>query len=62
MKSELSFNNKTFINMLYTGVEINSLKSFSGKNLFRGSSINKIEIDKIKKYGNLGKLSSIVVL
>ena len=61
MKSELSFNNKTFINMLYTGVEINSLKSFSGNNLFRGSSINKIEIDKIKKYKNLGKLSSIVV-
>ena len=47
--------------MLYTGVEINSLKSYSGKYLYRGSTINKIEIDKIKEYKNNGKLSNIVV-
>ncbi len=61
MKSELSFNYKTFIKMLYTGVEINSLNSYKGKYLYRGSSINKEEIDKIKKYKGIGKLSSIVV-
>ena len=61
MKSKLSFNYKTFIKMLYTGVEINSLKSYSGKYLYRGSTINKLEIEKIKKYENIGKLSNIVV-
>ena len=48
MKSILPFNYKTFIKMLYTGVEINSLKSFQGEYLFRGSSINKKEIEKLK--------------
>ena len=47
--------------MLYTGVEINSLNSYKGEYLYRGSSINKEEIDKIKKYKDNGKLSSIVV-
>ena len=61
MKSKLPFNNKTYIKMLYTGVEINSLKSYSGKYLYRGSTINKIEIGKIKEYKNNGKLSNIVV-
>ena len=61
MKSELSFNYKTFIKMLYTGVEINSLNSYKGKYLYRGSSINKEEIEKIINYFNNGKLSSIVV-
>ena len=61
MKSKLPFNYKTFIKMLYTGVEINSLKSYSGKYLFRGSVINKLEIEKIKKYKISGKLSNIVV-
>ena len=61
MKSKLPFNYKTYIKMLYTGVEINSLKSYSGKNLYRGSTINKIEIGKIKEYKNNGKLSNIVV-
>ena len=60
MKSKLPFNYKTFIKMLYTGVEINSLKSYQGKYLYRGSSINKIEIDKIIKYKNIGKLSTVV--
>ena len=61
MKSKLPFNYKTFIKMLYTGVEINSLKSYPGKYLFRGSAINKIEIEKIKKYKYDGKLSNVVV-
>jgi len=61
MKSNLSHNYKTFIKMLYTGIEINSLKSYPGKFLYRGSVINKIEIEKIKKFQNLGKLSNIVV-
>ena len=61
MKSKLPFNYKTFIKMFYIGVEINSLKSYQGKYLYRGSSINKIEIDKIKKYKSIGKLSNVVV-
>jgi len=61
MKSNLSFNFKIFIKMLYLGIEANSLKSYPGKYLYRGSSLNRIEIEKIKKYQNLGKLSTIVV-
>ena len=61
MKSKLSFNYKTFIKMLYRGIEINSLKSYPGKYLYRGSAINKKEIEKIKKYKNIGKLSNVVV-
>ena len=38
--------------MLYTGVEINSLKSYSGKYLYRGSTINKLEIEKMKLLEN----------
>ena len=47
--------------MLYTGVEINSLKSYQGKYLYRGSVINKIEIDKIKYHIKIGKISNVVV-
>ena len=61
MKSNLTDNYKTFINMLYKGVEINSLKSFPEKYLYRGSSLNKNEIEKIKKYKSIGKLSTVVV-
>ena len=61
MKSILKFNYKTFIKMLYTGVEINSLNSYSGEYLYRGATINRIEIDKIKEYKNSNKLSKIVV-
>ena len=61
MKLNLSFNFKTFIKMLYLGIETNSLESYPGKYLYRGSSLNRIEIEKIKKYQNLGKLSTIVV-
>jgi len=49
MKSEIKDYFKTYINMLYTGVKINSLNSSSGHLLYRCSLINKIEIDKIKK-------------
>ena len=58
MKSKLSFNFKTFIKMLYIGIEINSLKSYPGKYLYRGLSLNRIEIEKIKKYQ---KISAVVV-
>ena len=61
MKSQLPFNFKTYIKMCYTGVEINSFKSYSGKYLYRGSVINKIEIEKIIDYKNKGKLSNVIV-
>ena len=61
MKSILHSSYKIFIKMMYTGVSINSIKSYPGKFLYRGSSINKIEIDKIKQYNAKGKLSTVVV-
>ena len=61
MKSKLPSNFKTFIKMLYTGVEINSLQSYPRKYLYRGARINKVEMEKIKKYKNFGKLSTVVV-
>ena len=61
MKSILYDNYKIFIKMMYTGVSINSIKSYPGKFLYRGSSINKIEIEKIKQYNEKGKLSNVVV-
>ena len=61
MKSEMSLKYLTFIKMLYKGVEINSLNPYKGQYLYRGSVINKKEIEKIKQYQNKGKLSSIVV-
>ena len=61
MKSKLNSNYKTYIKMMYTGVSINSIRSYQGKFLYRGSSINKIEIDKIKQYIAKGKLSTVVV-
>ena len=61
MKSVIKDNFKTYINMLYTGVKINSLNSSSEHFLFRGSLINKIEIDKIKNFKNLGNFSNVVV-
>ena len=61
MKSKLSSNYKTFIKVLYKGIDINSLKSYQGKYLYRGSVLNKIEVEKIKKYRDIGKLSKIVV-
>ena len=61
MKSILYDNYKIFIKMMYTGVSINSIKLYPGKFLYRGSSINKIEIEKIKQYNEKGKLSNVVV-
>ena len=60
MKSKLSSYYKTFIKMLYTGVEINSLKSYPGKYLFRGAVINKTEVEKIKNYKEIGKLKNVI--
>ena len=61
MKSKLPSNYKIFINMMYTGVSLNSIKSYPGKYLYRGSCINKSEIKKIKEYNKKGKLSTVVV-
>ena len=61
MKSKLSNNYKSFIKMFYTGVEINSLKSYTGKTLYRGCVINRNELEKIKQYIKKGKISNIVV-
>ena len=61
MKSIMTPIYKTFIKMLYTGVEINSLTSYHGIYLYRGSSLNRVEIEKINSYIKLGKLSNIVV-
>ena len=61
MKSKLTPNFKTFIKMLYKGVEINSLNSYHGKYLYRGAVINKKEIKKINEYIKVGKLSHVVV-
>ena len=48
MKSKLTHNYKTFIKMLYTGIEIDSLNSYHGQYLYRGSVINKDEVKKNK--------------
>ena len=61
MKSKLSPNYKTFIKVLYKGIDINSLKSYKGNYLYRGAVLNKIELEKIKKYKDNGNLSKIVV-
>ena len=61
MKSKLSPNYKTFIKVLYKGIDINSLKSYKGNYLYRGAVLNKIELGKIKKYKDSGNLSKIVV-
>ena len=45
---------------IYTGVEINSLKSYPGKYLFRGAVINKTEIEKIKYNKKIGKLLNVI--
>ena len=47
MKTKLTYNYETFINMLYKGVEIDSIKSYQGKYLYRESLINKAEFKKI---------------
>ena len=47
--------------MMYTGISMNLMKSYPGKFLYRGSSINKNEIQKINEYNEKGKLSTVVV-
>ena len=61
MKSQMNDNYKTFIKLLYEGIEIKSFSSYSGKLLYRGSKINKSDINKIMDYKNKGKLNNIVV-
>ena len=53
MKSLIS-DYKTFIKVLYKGIDINSLKSYQGKYLYRGSVLNKNEVEKLKNIGILG--------
>ena len=44
MKTKLTYNYETFINMLYKGVEIDSIKSYQGKYLYRESHIKKSRV------------------
>jgi len=53
MKSLIS-DYKTFIKVLYKEIDINSLKSYQGKYLYRGSVLNKNEVEKLKNIGILG--------
>ena len=61
MKSKMKNIYKTFIKLLYNGIDIKSFSSFTGKLLYRGSRINKSEIEKILDYKNKRKLNNIVV-
>ena len=61
MKSQMNDNYKTFIKLFYNGIEVKSFSSFTGKLLYRGSRINKREIEKIIDYKKNGKLNNIVV-
>ena len=61
MKSKMKNIYKTFIKLLYNGIDIKSFSSFTGKLLYRGSTINKSEIEKILDYKNKRKLNNIVV-
>ena len=61
MKSKMKNEYKTFIKLLYLGIENHSLSPFKGKYLYRGAKINKSEYDKIIKYKNNRKLKNIMV-
>ena len=61
MKSKMNDNYKTFIKLLHNGIETGAFSSFTGKLLYRGSRINKSEIEKVIEYKNMGKLNNIVV-
>ena len=61
MKSKMNDNYKTFIKLLYNGIEIKSFSSFNGKYLCRGGTLNRNEINKIIDYKNKGKLNNILV-
>ena len=60
MKSKINDYYKTFIKILYNGIEIKSFSSFTGIFLYRGSMINKSEVIKILDYKKEGKLKNIV--
>ena len=61
MKSKMNDNYKTYIKLLYNGIENKSFSSFTGELLYRGSRINKSEVIKIIDYKNKGRLNNIVV-
>ena len=61
MKSHMNDNYKTFIKLLYNGIEIKSFSSFTGTKLFRGGAVNINEANKIIDYKNKGKLNNIIV-
>ena len=61
MKSKINDYYKTYIKVLYNGIEIKSYSSYTGNLLFRGSMINKSEVLKMMDYKNQGKLKNIVV-
>ena len=50
MKSKMNDYYKTYIKILYNGIEIKSFSSFTGQFLYRGSMINKNEVLKIIDY------------
>ena len=60
MKSKMNDYYKTYIKILYNGIEIKSFSSFTGQFLYRGSMINKNEVLKIMDYKKKGKLNNIV--
>ena len=60
MKSKINDYYKTYIKILYNGIEIKSFSSYTGKLLYRGSMINKNEVLKMMDYKNQGKLKNIV--
>ena len=60
MKSKINDYYKTYIKILYNGIEIKSFSSYTGKLLYRGSMINKSEVLKMMDYKSQGKLKNIV--
>ena len=61
MKSKMFDTYKTYIKLFYNGIEIKSFSSYTGNLLYRGSRINKTEVNKIMEYKEKGKLNNIVV-
>ena len=61
MKSKMFDTYRTYIKLLYNGIEIKSFSSYTGNFLYRGSRIKKSEVDKIMEYKEKGKLNNIVV-
>ena len=61
MHSKMENIYKSFIKLLYFGIEKKSFFSFTGKILYRGAMINKKEYENIKQYKKEGKINNIVV-